>query len=240
MHYIIDNNGITFWCDDENGLNLECTTTDDLGPKDIKIVMKTPQGVMLGDATKILDSFDICETVTFNCQTTFAIDCILSDLNVPGPWTLDSLIVGGLAQTVLTTEFSTRDELKEILINMGWTDQDQWVLTLSQSLAEPNNESYVIIEGSNSMTTQINLPINCQPDCSIGTGTGIGISRLVLTKDDDCNYCWLSPECLRTTTITNVISCCTGCNECTGHCVLEIVAADILNTLILVIPIMLT
>lgn len=216
---ISDNNGVTFYCQNEDGLRLDCTTLDDLGPKDLKMVFKTPQGVVLGDPTKILDSFDVCETVTFICQTTFAIDCVISDLGglgSPGPWRISEMVVGDLNQTVLNDKFSDRDQLRNILINMGWDDQGQWVMSLSQSLAEPGNNSYVVIQDADLNTHQIVLPINCTPDCG---GNG---NRLVLTKDDECNYCWLAPECLRTNNITNVISCCTGCTGCTGQsCILD-------------------
>lgn len=208
-----DHNGVTFYCVDEDGLDLNCTSLDDLSPKDLQLVYKTPQGVVLGDATKILNSFEICETVTFICQTTFAIDCILNDLaGLVGPWRITEMIIGGLPQTVIDTPFHNRDELRDILINMGWSDEaHQWVMTISQSLSEPSDLSQVTIEDVNTDDLTIDLPIDCSTDCGADLE-----HRLVLTKDADCNYCWLSPECLRTNNMTRVITC---CDE--GNCFLD-------------------
>ncbi len=221
---IIDDNSIIFFCrstsfSNDNGfgssnggggLDIECTDTQDLTPRDIQMVYKTNNGVALGDVTKIFDSFDICEDVSYNCQTLLPTECFLSDIRITGPWRFTAITVGGISQTVISSSFSTKDELEQLLVDMGWTNNGNGVYSIFQNLSAPATVSSVTIQSvpSPGTTQTISLEITCSANC--GPTADL---RLVLTRDDSNNYCWLSPECLRQGP-TNVITCCEDSSTC--------------------------
>lgn len=223
---IQDNNGLVFFCRegdvDGGDIVVECIDTENLAPKDLQLVYKTNNGVVLGSVTKLLDTFDVCEEVSYLCQTLIPTDCFLTDLTVVGPWKFVELIIAGVDQTVVPTTFSNQTELKSVLLSMGWTQITDpaanctFSFTNSLTSFNPNSAvSVATIQGIDSSEEQtIALTLSCVANCTGGDLTSDQIieppHRLVLTRDENSQYCWLSPECLRTGQ-TQIITCCTGC-----------------------------
>lgn len=190
--------------------------------------------LMVGGPEILLDSFNECANLKFYAQNLFLIDCVFTSLNqanIDSPWKLKELVINGFSQTVLTTAFSTSTELGQILLDMGWTYEKMNVYSITQILDAPNIDSYVIIQKATDSSDDLNIPLTVQlkTACTHGATGPTGLNsdscsnnnynynnyldestRLVLSKDEDGNYCWISPECLRHGPI-KVLTCCTGC-----------------------------
>lgn len=206
---ISDDNIVFYNADNNEGLTVE---SYDINKNNLKLVYKTNQGVVLGNASTLLNTFSECTDVTYINVTTLAIECILNSLTTAAPWKIIGLTLGGISQSLISETFSTVNEFGTLMIKMGWNKAGTNVYTFTQNLMQPSNQSTIIISGTlNSLGEQssdsIKLPIQSSTDCDSSLG------RLVLTKDVDGEYCWVSPECLRNGSMT-VLTCCTGCTGC--------------------------
>jgi len=206
---IIDNNTTIFYARDQNNcFNSTCTDTTTTDPQDLQLVYKTNNGICVGPATRLFDSFDICENVTYYCKTLFPVNCFISNLTIAGPWFFTQIIVGDIEQTVISTSFSNQFELEHILLKMGWYDEGLGIFSITQSVSTPVTVSSATVQGKIATEFQ-ELTINCIANCGNGE-TGLNeIDRFVLTRDGNNNYCWLSPECLRTGP-TTILTCTDG------------------------------
>jgi hypothetical protein len=204
----------------QNNFEVSCSNTDE---QKFKMIFKTDNGVVVAPAEKLLDTFKSCDNVTFISTTILTTTSIIANLSATtsSPWKFTEIILSDHSQSVLPDCFSNTSELAAILIKMGWNNEpgNLDVFTFTLSLSTSNVISYMTFMDTNGMVKTINLTIKTTTDCSGVTGgnTGININadntRAVLTRDADGNYCWLTPECLKTGPLT-VLTCCTGCTGC--------------------------
>lgn len=205
---MIDGNNIIFYVRDTNSdiktkdFEVCCTNIND---DSYNVVFKTGNGVGLAPATKFLDTFKVCSDISYKCTTILPADCFFSMLNINGPWKFKEIILNNKSQTVSNKTFENVEQLSKILIEMGWTQENPElaVYTITQEVDSNNYKSYAIIENKTLESQTINLTVSCMTDCG-------NSNKYVLTKDDDGEYCWQPPECLRTGPLT-ILSCCTGC-----------------------------
>jgi len=213
---IIDAKDIVFYCqetdEDDNEGDLIVVCPPPVSDQRIRLVYKTESGLVLGEASKLLDNFDECLEISFNCQTILVITKFLASLTIAGPWFFTEMVIGGLTQMTLSTIFGNATELEQLLVDMGWLAEGNGVMSFSQNLATSTERSFVVVKSTNTAlpTQTVELAINCLTNCG---EAGVDVSRMVLTRDDEGNYCWLGQDCLQSGTMT-VLTCCTGCTGC--------------------------
>lgn len=183
---LIDANGNIFQCIELN--TKETKTSDD--QLQIYYRLGGNGSSVIGEPSQLLDTFPNSSGVKFTITTTWIINDYIKSLTVSAPWNLQTLTVGNVNQSVITTQFSTQSQLEVILQSMGWTKQETNVYTISIVLDDPNNTSIVTTRGSNGQTQTNNLVTISKADCSEDES-----SRLVFTKDLEGNYSWSDPSC---------------------------------------------
>jgi len=174
---------------------------------DLQIIIKDPIGTFLCNPTVILDSIPLCDGMEFNCTTCIISNYVLDNLKIPSPWKITQLILGSQTQTPVPTLFNTLKQFQSLLINLGWSYTGGGVFSISQILSAPNSTSSITITGSNTISQTINLKSTCQVNCG-----NVSDNRVILSRDDEGNYCWVSPGCFNSTPACLV--CCKSSKQC--------------------------
>lgn len=184
---IMDDNGSVFFCYDIP------TTESQTNDETLQIMYRLGSGSsVVGSPTKLFDTIGNCDNMHFVCTTSIVTACFIEDLTSPSPWNFQEMLLGGMQQVPLTTQFSTSAQLNALLVNMGWTESGPGVYTISQVLDNLSNNSYVIVRGGNGDTEEVKLPISCKGICPTGAQ---GTDSLILVKTSNGNYCWSEPAC---------------------------------------------
>lgn len=182
---LMDANGSVFFCFDIP------TTESPTNDETLQILYRLGSGMsVVGPPSKLFDTIGNCDDLHFVCTTTIVTACFIKDLTTPSPWNFQEMVLGGMVQMPLTTQFSTQAQLDALLVNMGWTQSGPGIYTISQVLDEISSESYVVIRGGNAATEQVNLPTSCKGVCPEEN------NHLILVKTSDGQYCWSEPGCL--------------------------------------------
>lgn len=146
--------------------------------------------VKLAPGEKLFDSIEYCSQVDYTLTATIDVNQIINQIMIDPLWKIDQLVIGKHSQPIITTQFSSVIQLSTIFNNLGWIDlgNDRWSRTIN--VPAPSHQSWITIINGNLITQKILFETTSIADCSELTGT-----HYILTRIDECNYCWMNPNC---------------------------------------------